>query len=754
MPSATEILSIFISSELDSLGFSREKVLRRAELYRRRSKAKAEATKRILKCEHTEKIIAGSRIEGIALNSSDTDVLQVNQEIVCVKDETDFCHDKSRKLIIKADDHGAPPGYVFLTVSEEKMKRNDLSWINSLKECLEQSSSSGTMNISGDKYMGQLKREDMTNLNCWQRELTEYSDRSGPAIPKLIELLDVKIDIVAAFPYVSSNQIRAWQQRFRAFDWPPKKLIENSTNQQWYVVPVSQTGSSFEEFQWRISFNETETSLVHSMTDTQLKVFVLLRLVAKNILEPLSDEITSYVIKNTVFWVMESQPIINFSPETLIDRLEDCLVFLRKGIENREIQTYMLPERNLFDVKLKDTETTDQLRTAIDDVIEEGLKGIAQFMKQRNRLSNFHMSNPSGYNLWKSLHQANMANDITEEKMSAISDQSLIDLNVAVYESNFRWMLPYYDLLYFTYPYIRKYGIPQFVARIFAIKFCQEQGYVLKSVEDNMPEKEADSYSVTEKRRDREDTQRKSHFHSNFTINLSMGQLLLGAFGKYRFLLGAFVLFAVAAGLGLSMFTKFPSVTNCLSTILIVFGIATVPSITRTILRVVKAWLSVFSDLRVVWSSVQILARVIIHIGVIISLWYMLRYHVLSVFNESQLPYWPFYANIAGCVALGMYGISIWKNIILTILTLLYVISYFTVVTYKTVVSNQQTFSEMLSNMEMSSQGRCVSAEEFMAFRDKTYFLFQKHEKRLEYLHVYVHEYVAEMLNRSTNSMT
>lgn len=292
----SRLLSRFINAELDGLGFSKESVRKKAEIYRSRSKAKAEATKQILGCNYIEKIIVGSRIEGVAFDSSDTDVLQINHGIVCALDKADVCKERTDKLIVKAVSSGAPAGHVFLTISEEELNKvNIQSLASSLEVCLEQTS--GERKLSGHKYIDRLKTEDFASLKRWQRELTQYTDRSGPAIPKILELLDVKADLVPAFPFVSKDLVRRWQMRIRSQDWPPKAVIEKSLKHQWYVVPVGKKESNMEEFQWRISFTETENELVHSMTDAQLKVFVLLRLIVKNILKPKSDAMSSYIVK-------------------------------------------------------------------------------------------------------------------------------------------------------------------------------------------------------------------------------------------------------------------------------------------------------------------------------------------------------------------------------------------------------------------------------------------------------------------------
>lgn len=68
---------------------------------------------------------------------------------------------------------------------------------------------------------------------------------------------------------------------------------------------------------------------------------------------------------------MEKHSIDKFTPETLFERLKDCLTFLRHSIKKRELQAYMLPERNLFSEKLIDSKTGNVLEREIDSFLEK-----------------------------------------------------------------------------------------------------------------------------------------------------------------------------------------------------------------------------------------------------------------------------------------------------------------------------------------------------------------------------------------------
>ncbi|KAH3698525.1 hypothetical protein DPMN_086052 [Dreissena polymorpha] len=96
--------------------------------------------------------------------------------------------------------------------------------------------------------------------------------------------------------------------------------------------------------EWRICFNTGETELMHNVNDTQVKVYVLLKMILKNGLRPCKKEITSYVMKNIVLWQAESNPREKFYARSLIHWLHDELRVLRTAIETQNLPYYMIPE--------------------------------------------------------------------------------------------------------------------------------------------------------------------------------------------------------------------------------------------------------------------------------------------------------------------------------------------------------------------------------------------------------------------------
>ena len=66
------------------------------------------------------------------------------------------------------------------------------------------------------------------------------------------------------------------------------------------------------------------------------------------------DIITSYCLKNVVFWICERNPKTMFDNGSLLELLESSLEFIRDCIRDEKLSMYLLPRRNLLEGKIQD----------------------------------------------------------------------------------------------------------------------------------------------------------------------------------------------------------------------------------------------------------------------------------------------------------------------------------------------------------------------------------------------------------------
>ncbi|KAH3694496.1 hypothetical protein DPMN_081936 [Dreissena polymorpha] len=130
--------------------------------------------------------------------------------------------------------------------------------------------------------------------------------------------------------------------------WPSAVIVLKVMSFGDYLTPVGFKGSEHEHMEWRICFNAGETELVNNLNGTHAQVYVMLKMILKDVLRHCKKEITSYVIKNIVLWQAESNPQDEFNARIFFRWLHDGLRELKTAIVTKQLSYYMIPERNLM----------------------------------------------------------------------------------------------------------------------------------------------------------------------------------------------------------------------------------------------------------------------------------------------------------------------------------------------------------------------------------------------------------------------
>ena len=152
--------------------------------------------------------------------------------------------------------------------------------------------------------------------------------------------------------------------------WPSAKTVKKISTLKCEVVAVGGQDPHFPDsfLKWRISYTLWERELVWSFLDVQCHCYVFLKIFLKRKLKHISDDITSFHMKNVVFW--ES---VNSSREMLQNKanflamLKKCLIRLREAICKRRLEHFIDRKRNLFESKLTDEKAKRKLITYLDE---------------------------------------------------------------------------------------------------------------------------------------------------------------------------------------------------------------------------------------------------------------------------------------------------------------------------------------------------------------------------------------------------
>ncbi|XP_053377743.1 uncharacterized protein LOC128547912 [Mercenaria mercenaria] len=394
-PKSKETLSVAISYLLDHLGYSDQRIKERCYFAAKSSFAKCESTKRILKNTEIEKIFIGSQSDGTGLTRlSDIDMLQVNHAVICVENANDV-PDK-RLVAFKLDYKSTPTGYSQLLLIN---KGTDERFAE-IKYALVYRN--GKQYLSSDRFMTRnddvfLKSKGFIGRN------TCYYPRKGPSIPKYVketyleqfanyctgfDLPKQSMDFIRAFPCKSKSLLKSWSQSNKTSKWPSQKMKDVIMTLPMHVVPVGHKTSRNRGNEWRVSFTMAEQYLVQSFNNSQVKLLVLLKLIAKHLLHPISPDITSYIMKHVTFWILAKHAEAEFKLEHLYQQTEISLLFLKSSIESGKLLHFIATKRNLFEQKISKAHKT-KLLEKVTFLLDNGQSIVSQFLWDTNELGKF-----------------------------------------------------------------------------------------------------------------------------------------------------------------------------------------------------------------------------------------------------------------------------------------------------------------------------------------------------------------------------
>ncbi|XP_053388936.1 uncharacterized protein LOC128551984 [Mercenaria mercenaria] len=215
-----------------------------------------------------------------------------------------------------------------------------------------------------------------------------FKDFSGPAVTHTFGVW--KSDCVFGVHCIHTDILLFFRTRPRQHDWPPISILQDDSSILCQLVPVGCKGSCNQWMEWRFCFLGTELTLTKSFNDTQIKIYVLLKFVAKDILKCVSNEISSYIMKNITYWVSELLDSRVFQEQNLMLLLLIGLKFLKEAIDSNRLPYYMIPGRNLIFERLN-LHTRWRLSHLLSYLLQEGPQFLLRCNKLRIGLLAMHM---------------------------------------------------------------------------------------------------------------------------------------------------------------------------------------------------------------------------------------------------------------------------------------------------------------------------------------------------------------------------
>ncbi|XP_053378881.1 uncharacterized protein LOC123527968 [Mercenaria mercenaria] len=374
--------STLLNSAMDCIGYSKTMIVSRKELCNKYVSNYSQTCSGHL---GGEVMLAGSKSEGVLpFYASDFDYMTVLNTCVCV----DVGCQEDGLVVIETYNKGCPPGYTKLKLLNTE---NTLTAVI-LHMCSVYDISKGVVLLKSTDLQ-HIRALDYVAMPSYQGLGRKCLSVTGPAISLTIQPEVVKgmktsniyVDQVLAIRLYSSSVLQEWKERKRVFEWPSPDNIQDISTMEGYVVPVGPKYSEEQNFEWRICYTTAERKLVSSLSEVQLKLYILFKMVNREMIKPKVDCVSSYIIKNIIFWTVECSPADIFTPSNLIHTLLQCLRFLLHCLHNNYLPNYMIPSRNLLLGKIE-SEQKPKLKNRLRDILNEGEKCVLKCNKLGNAM--------------------------------------------------------------------------------------------------------------------------------------------------------------------------------------------------------------------------------------------------------------------------------------------------------------------------------------------------------------------------------
>ena len=322
--------------------------------------------------------MSGSKIEGTSkYNESDFDYLWIKSSVKAT--ECEDLVEGDNDLTLFMEDNTAPPGYCKLQLlrsGQDNFHHRDFIEHNCYVRCQ-------------DYVRPHLSSADVVDMHHNILKQFAEVEKSGPAnkgqLPGYRETDNVQAIRCAHMPH----SFKTWIRRHQDTDWPTKQIMEEIVRSDIFLVPVGMHDTDQRSLQWRVSFNIPEKILIQNFTTVQHQIYVLLKMIKTEIIEPQCQKsITSYIVKTLMLWAVEQIPAQMWSNRNLIDLLFHVLNLLYRCIKCGFCPMYFIPECNILHGRV--TKTTQMIICEIlSSLLSDRISCILRLPRIRHQLHQY-----------------------------------------------------------------------------------------------------------------------------------------------------------------------------------------------------------------------------------------------------------------------------------------------------------------------------------------------------------------------------
>ncbi|XP_060595011.1 uncharacterized protein LOC132749302 [Ruditapes philippinarum] len=346
-PHNREQLSLMLSDVLDDLGVNERIVKKRRKLMEMEESMSSIAW--VSTGRNGTFYILGSQTEGtttMGLNS-DIDYVACYNYVNVIQDLSEWELGKENYLMIQ--DENTTPGYCFIQLlSSDPFPATEIP----------------------DDHQ-KSERRGILCKNTIKNSLMHFGTKQhGPAVTKQGHHNVRDVDTVFAYPCKSWPQsASAWLER-QGTGWPTNEMRKCAAKTRCFVVPVESKISVYPELEWRISTSLAEKYLMFNFNITQIRCYVVLKMILKSFLNPKGEiNISSFMIKTVLFHCIENTEPSIWVDNNLWTCIICCLQELHSCVQNEHCSHFIISENNLMAGQFT-SETNHELSGNISDFIQ------------------------------------------------------------------------------------------------------------------------------------------------------------------------------------------------------------------------------------------------------------------------------------------------------------------------------------------------------------------------------------------------
>ncbi|XP_045171977.2 uncharacterized protein LOC123534011 [Mercenaria mercenaria] len=328
-PGHSESLSLKLSEVLSDIGVDEKTVLKR-----RRMLLLKESTykiKKILTGVNHSTYYFGSQVEG-----STTPGLKSDLDILLSRDDMNVIQDWSMwqpgvKNLLMVNDETTSPGYCLLQLLKaDEPSPCTCNYHRTHEDLLADGRGRTLM-----KNIVKPKNGSVVNGPA-----TTYPGKNNSS----------------AFDKVVACQCKSWPKEAQLWlsqqgigGWPTDEVRRYCETTGCFVVPVGSKQGRNKQLEWRISTSRAERCLMFSLNITQIRCYILMKMILKTFISPQCEAaISSFMCKTVLFHCIHTTHLNQWQEHNLLACLKYCLLSLQDCVRQLNCPHFIIPENNLM----------------------------------------------------------------------------------------------------------------------------------------------------------------------------------------------------------------------------------------------------------------------------------------------------------------------------------------------------------------------------------------------------------------------